>query len=422
MEALGLDKCFLSTVQHQYKRANAESEGPKMREVLITDGENRIALSILRSLARRNIETAITMESPAALSSFSRYCRNKILCPSSSRDMNGFVTILSKLAKKKRFDSLFPVTDTSLIAVSKYRDALGSFVARSLPSHESVEKAYDKSLALKAAGEEGIPTPITFFIRNTAQLKDAASKVTYPAVIKPRWSWIWNQSKASYSRGSYVNSASELLSSYKAVHENFPFPLVQEYVPGRNFSVAVIVDNCEPRVACCIMVHRTSPVTGGNSVLRETIQLDPEMTKYAFKLLRNLKWHGVAEVEFRMDARDSTPKLMEINGRFWASLQVAIDSGLDFPFLLYQLVTNGKITPTFSYKVGVKSRWFLGDIDNLISVLKGKPQVKSLRLSRLRTILNFMKFYERDMHYDNFSVHDPMPFFMNIRSIRNWRR
>lgn len=392
------------------------------KEVLITDGENRIALSILRSLARRNIETTITVESQAALSSFSRYCGNKILCPSSGRDMNGFITTLRKLTKKKRFDSLFPVTDTSLIAVSKYRDTLGSSVKRSLPSHESVEKAFDKSLTLMAASEEGIPTPKTFIVRNIAQLKDATRKMAYPAVIKPRWSWVWNRSKASYSRGSYVNSASELLSSYEAVHKNFPFPLIQEYVPGKNFSVAVIVDNCEPKVACCIMVHRTSPVTGGNSVLRETVQLDPEMTKYAFKLLRNLKWHGVAEVEFKVDARDSTPKLMEINGRFWASLQVAIDSGLDFPYLLYQLVTNGRIQPTFSYKTGIKGRWLLGDIDNLISVLKGKPQVKTLRVSRLRTILNFMKFYERGMHYDNFSMYDPMPFFMNIRSIKHWRR
>jgi predicted ATP-grasp superfamily ATP-dependent carboligase len=391
-------------------------------KVLITDGENRIALSVLRSLARRNIETYITVENHAALSCFSRYCKNKILCPSSRRNITGFITTIRKLAYKRRIAFLFPVTDTSLVTVSKYRNTVGSFVARSLPSHESVEKAFDKSLTLMAADEEGIPTPKTFAVRNIAQLRDAARKVTYPAVIKPRWSWIWNQSEASYSRGNYVNSASELLSFYEAVHKIFPFPLVQEYIPGKNFSVAAIVDNCEPKVACCIAVHRTSPVTGGNSVLRETVQLDPKMTTYAFKLLKNLKWHGVAEVEFKMDARDSTPKLMEVNGRFWASLQVAIDSGIDFPYLLYQLIANGKIQPVFNYKIGIKSRWLLGDIDNLISVLKGKPRVKTLRVSRLRTILNFMKFYERGMHYDNFSADDPMPFFMNIRSIKHWRR
>ncbi len=389
--------------------------------VLITDGENRIALSVLRSLAKRNIETAVTVESQTALSSFSRYCRSKVLCPSSSKDTNGFIAAMRKLIRKKGFGCLFPVTDTSLVAVSEHRNALGSCVGRSLPSHESVKKAYDKSLTLMAAEEEGIPIPKTFFVRNMAQLKEATGKVAYPAVIKPRWSWVWNHGKALYSRGNYVNSASELLSSYRAVHENFPFPLVQEYVPGKNISVAVIVDSCEPRVACCIKVHRTSPVTGGNSVLRETVQLDPKMARYAFALLRNLEWHGVAEVEFKVDARDSTPKLMEINGRFWASLQVAIDSGIDFPFLLYQLAMNGELESVFSYKIGVKGRWFLGDVENLLAVLRGRPKIKALRASRLRTLLNFLKFYEKDMHYDNFSTDDPMPFFMNIRSAKPWR-
>jgi len=410
------DVSFICNVRHFADEGLSMDKG-----VLITDGENRIALSILRSLARRNIETAITVENQIALSSFSRYCRNRILCPSSSKDMNGFVVAIRQLTKKRRFDSLFPVTDTSLITVSEHRDTLDPCVKRSLSSHESVNKAYDKALTLMAADEEGIPIPKTFFVQSVAQLKDAAGKVTYPAVIKPRWSWVWNQSKISYSRGNYINSASELLLSYKAIHENFPYPLIQEYVPGKNVSVAVIFDHGTPKAACCIKVHRTSPVTGGNSVLRETIQPDPKMTKYAFKLLKSLEWHGVAEVEFKVDARDSTPKLMEINGRFWASLQVAIDSGIDFPYLLYQLVTDGRIQPVFDYKIGVKGRWLLGDVENLLSVLRGKPRIKALRTSRLRTILNFLKFYERDMHYDNFSRNDPMPFFMNIRSIKPWR-
>jgi len=42
-------------------------------------------------------------------------------------------------------------------------------------------------------------------------------------------------------------------------------------------------------------------------------------------------------VEFRVDARDGTAKLMEVNPRFWGSLQLSILSGADFPYLLYNL-------------------------------------------------------------------------------------
>ena len=39
-------------------------------------------------------------------------------------------------------------------------------------------------------------------------------------------------------------------------------------------------------------------------------------------------------VEFKLDARDGVAKLMEINGRFWGSLQLAVDAGVDFPAIL----------------------------------------------------------------------------------------
>ena len=76
---------------------------------------------------------------------------------------------------------------------------------------------------------------------------------------------------------------------------------------------------------------RERPPWGGVSVLSESIALCPDARDYAHSLLDDLGWHGVAMVEFKRDARDGVPKLMEINGRFWGSLQLAIDAGVDFP-------------------------------------------------------------------------------------------
>jgi hypothetical protein len=102
---------------------------------------------------------------------------------------------------------------------------------------------------------------------------------------------------------------------------------------------------------------------------------------------------------------------MEINGRFWGSLEVAVASGVDFPYLLYRLVTDGDVQPALSYKPGVKCRWLGGDIQNLVSVLKGVPTGQGRNASRLRALANFLKFYEKDMIYDSLYRDDPMPFF-----------
>ena len=70
-------------------------------------------------------------------------------------------------------------------------------------------------------------------------------------------------------------------------------------------------------------------------------------------------------VEFKQDERDGLPKLMEINGRFWGSLQLAIDAGVDFPALLLQPPDALPSTP-LPYRVGVRNRWFWGDVDSLL--------------------------------------------------------
>ena len=110
-----------------------------------------------------------------------------------------------------------------------------------------------------------------------------------------------------------MNNSVELVSTYEKVAEKSPSPIVQEFVPGSNISVAFLFDHGEPKAVCFIGVKRTIPVRGGNSVLRESIPPVPMLYAFARELLESLCWHGVAEVEFKIDNRDSTPKLMEIN-------------------------------------------------------------------------------------------------------------
>ena len=73
-------------------------------------------------------------------------------------------------------------------------------------------------------------------------------------------------------------------------------------------------------------------------------------------LLSELQWVGVADVEFMIDPRDGTPKLMEINPRFWSSLYLAIKCGVDFPFLLAQTAFNQGVQTVVHYKEGVAGR------------------------------------------------------------------
>ena len=65
-----------------------------------------------------------------------------------------------------------------------------------------------------------------------------------------------------------------------------------------------------------------------------------------------------------------TPYLMEVNGRFWGSLQLAVDAGVDFPRLLADAALGKEVEPVTRYEVGVRTRWWWGEVDHLVACVK----------------------------------------------------
>jgi hypothetical protein len=95
---------------------------------------------------------------------------------------------------------------------------------------------------------------------------------------------------------------------------------------------------------------------------------------------------------------------MEINGRFWGSLQLAVDAGVNFPFLLLNMAMGKAETlPENGYRIGVKSRWLLGDLDQLVMRLRKSDRDLNLppaAPSKFQSVMSFCRFFERDMFYE----------------------
>jgi hypothetical protein len=124
-------------------------------------------------------------------------------------------------------------------------------------------------------------------------------------------------------------------------------------------------------------------------------------------------------MECKLDQKRGQALLIEVNGRFWGSLQLAIDAGVDFPYLLCQLAMGRDIEAPVAYQVGVKSRWLLGDLDHLLLRLFKKDQDLHLPPgfpSRASSLLQFLKFYSSGLHYEVLSLKDPQPFIYELSS------
>jgi predicted ATP-grasp superfamily ATP-dependent carboligase len=367
--------------------------------VLILDGQWRNTLSVVRSLGRRGIKIDVGEDTPLALCSFSRYAKRHFVYPSVKSDPEKFKKILLDRIRKTKYDMVIPITDAMVSFISDNRDEISKYACIPFVDNETLQFALDKEKVLDFAGKIGIPAPQSYLPSEYADPDELIGRLNYPVVLKP---------KSSYgSRGlAYVKNQDEFRIMYNQVKINYGKPLIQEQIPseGKGVGVSLLYDFHHEMKAFFTHVRlREFPVSGGPSTLRESIWY-PELVRTADRLMRSLHWVGIAMVEFKMDPRDGIPKLMEINPRFWGSLELAVQSGVDFPWLLYRLYLDGSVRKVRRYRVGYKCRWLLpGDMLHFLANPK-----------RFKLKPSFFRFFDKNTGYDIFSKDDPLPVLSRI--------
>jgi len=356
-----------------------------MPTLLILDANQRSALAVIRSLGRLKETTIYAADSTTeAIGGSSRYCQKYFTHPSLSEAPQAFIDWLIKIIRKESIDLVFPITEKSSQLVLKQNQSSNSIPAP-FTNYETVMSLAHKGRLAKLAKSAGVLCPDSEHFSSALDV-DIDKISTFPVVIKPCLSVIW---QGDHWVDTVVQIAKdkeqleEILSSTPWLQSN-EF-MLQVFIPGYGAGLFALYDKGKP---VCFFSHkrlREKPPEGGISVLSMSIPLDPILLVNAKKLLAAAKWHGVAMVEFRI-TKDGTPYLMEVNTRFWGSLQLAIDAGVNFPELLYR-ITYGEIAPTLpAYKTGVRLRWILGDLDSLYLVLKGSQYSLIEKIIRL---LNF---------------------------------
>lgn len=365
-----------------------------MSSVLVLDGDARETIAIVRSLGKKGIRVTVGAEKgKIAPASMSKYAFRKISYHSPDLAPNTFLKDLTTIVKENKYDMIVPVRDTTTMLASKHKDFLSRYTTIPVADYNMWIIARDKAQTLKVAMDNGIPIPKTYFVENNnIDLERIQNEIGFPVIIKPH--------KSSGTRGiKYVESPEELSSAYNEVLDKYGETVVQEFIlPGGAYGVSVLFNKGESKAIFTHKRLREYPISGGPSTLRESVRY-PEIEKYAIDLLKALNWHGVAMVEFRLDARNGKPKLMEINPRFWGSLPLAIFAGVDFPYLLYKTSVDGDCESVFHYSIGVKARWLLpGDILWFLS-----------SQDKFRAFPNFLKLKEKNTTFDILSLGDPLP-------------
>ena len=363
------------------------------------------SLACARSLVRRGVPVLAASESPDSPTLASKYVTETVRLPAPGDDIAGYRDGLLALAERPDVETIVPLREPDSYVLSKYREEFSEYVTAPWPDFETLESARDRHRLFQRAREVGIPTPETRLLSEWVDWDDET-------VVKSRYTVLVRENRTAYPGVQFVSGEPD---TDRLAREMGHEPIVQECIPdGSEYGFFALFDHGEPVVTFQHRRIRSYTYSGGASVFRESVA-HPQLHEQGTRLLSALDWHGPAMVEFRRDPRDGQFKLLEVNPRFWGSLQLAVHAGVDFPYRYYQLA-RGVRESDDGYATGVGSHILRGELVYLVSLLRDdydhveRPSIPAAMARVLASLLT-------ERNFDYLSLDDPKPFVRDVANI-----
>ena len=313
---------------------------------IITFSRGWQTLVVTRSLGRRGVEVITGDEYAMTAASFSKYSVAEFRYPNPTKEPDAFLDALEKVVlEHKPEDEITPYVlmpihkETYLIA--RHRERFEPHIRVPVPQIEHIKQVHNKGTLAAYAMQKGLPIPRTWIPENMTHFESIAPQIKLPAFVKLR-------EAASGVGIRKVNTLDVLKTTFKEFVEHFKlkekdYPIIQQAVDGKDYCVTALFDHGKMAASMTYRGLRAFPAERGATVMRETVEA-AEMEKVAAELLGSIGWHGVAELDFRWEGTTKTqPKLIEVNPRFFGGLIQSVESGWDYPWLLFQLAVKGHI-------------------------------------------------------------------------------
>lgn len=388
--------------------------------MLVTDAERGSSIAVIRALGKGGYCVIAADANPKSIGFRSRYVDDILVYPSPEHDSAGFIECLRKAAIARQIDLVIPVTEMVIQPLMRVREDIESVTRLALPANRLLAEVTDKLRTIELARGLGIPVPDTYLANGTREAITLVKHLTWPVVVKPITSArLCPSGHIEKFEVSYAPGPEDLERVTRRFEGKCPV-LLQRYYPGVGYGVELLMSQGEPIAAFAHKRLREFPITGGASSFRESVTLDEKLYGYSVSLLKKLEWSGLAMVEFKVDG--SNPVLMEINGRMWGSMPLAIWSGVNFPLLLTKLFLDGResISPQLNggYKVGLRCRDLQKDLMWIASVLLQRRKYPFLKTPKRSQALGALAGFLNPMHkFDLLCLDDPIPGLAELPKI-----
>jgi len=362
---------------------------------LIIEGHVQ-GLANTRLLGQADIPV-IVVDKENCVAKYSKYCKAFYKCPDYLSD--DFIDFLIRLNKAFNLTNwlLLPSNDHAVYNISLHKNTLSQYYKIITEDIAVINNIYNKRKLLKIAEQAGIPIPATIMpeIKNPSKVD-----LRYPILIKG------NQGLNFYKRFKHkaviIKTSDELVNIWdKELKEAKPEEyIIQEIIPNvhKTVSVTVFAEKGNVHTYWMGVKLREHPVTFGTATCAKSMY-DEEMLNLSKKLIKQLNYTGVCEIEWIRDSRDNIPKLIEINARTWLWVGLAAKCGVNYPKIIYEYMYDRKIPKVTDY---LKDKiWLNIYTDFVYSMLNIFKKLESPGYI-LKTYSNFQEAC--------WDIKDPIPF------------
>jgi D-aspartate ligase len=302
------------------------------------------ALGIARSAGRRGVPVFHAHEGSLSSRESSRYCLGDLALPLGSADEERLDLLLG-LSETIGRAVLVPVDDSGAVFVQEHAAALRErFLFPTQPAG-LVETLTSKRGLHALCLEHDAPTAQCGFPASEDELAECLDELRLPVMLKrvaptpPDW--------RAAPRVILARDESEALDAFRTLHAIQPYGkrressnvMVEEYIPGTEESSWVFNGYFDAEGRCKASFTgiklRQSPPDAGATTLGEC-RPNEELAAAATSFMQKLGYRGTVDIDYRLDRRDDSYKLLDVNARIGASFRLFVDAdGVDVLRVMY---------------------------------------------------------------------------------------
>jgi predicted ATP-grasp superfamily ATP-dependent carboligase len=396
--------------------------------VVVLGSDHPSSLGIIQSFGRMGASVAAVDHLPSARGFRSRFVTSRHVIGTTFEDV---WHVLEEL--RPHGGIILPTDDHYLTAISQRAESLTSSYVVPVPSWDVMGPLLRRGRCFELAREAGLRTP-TFHAFSDAAEMDAAI-----ARLDPTRQYF--VCRDDFSRPCVVDTAAVrsikvsgpgLAAIGRDCHDVLArtgqIPVLMEILPGSSddaIGVVTVVDrNHEMVLAYCLRRRTLATVDTGDRFVHPydlgwtshcESAIDPDAVAAARTFLRDVKFVGIAVVEFRRDARDGGLVFVKLDSRIDRAVAIGRTLGMDVPHAVYDVFVQGTPPALSAYPSGVQWVWLSRYVTD---VLKNRHRIALA--GELRTLLATAR-QARAFAY--LGHDDPRPFLDDLwHWVRSWGR